>query len=715
MSKIPRRYGPAKPAGKQGSRSKDMFGRNNELRFSLRLAEVIRIDYENMNCDLKYLQGSTPPTEEVPISAAYWSKRGFLGAMPSKGSVAIVGFTAAHKASSVEPLILAFLPNGFKTALRFDPFGAVPRDAEELNVSQEFAETQLQGIYGVDRRKMRKIYPGNILAMSDQGSEILLNEGVTLFDRSGSEFLLKPSDSSAILTAKDIYQTSEAGRKRFGRVVRNALNVPTDFFGGEDALDEEHPLFDLLIDAGIIFGDGTLVPDINSLPSLTLPDGQKLSIISKNSEDLDRVETEMFTECRVEVQEFSDGKMPFNDNHGFDADIVSPDEHFTPFIEKVSGTVIGNDPYTSRGRVQYGQLLRPKVFNSSEDTEGRPEMETLDNVPENGNKNLAAASLYRMRRPDNLGELFLSHDKEGHVVLSIPASTSKNPLGAGRSIEADLKGSSKVVMGKDSGGVSFDLDTKGGLEWTLGTITSSRRSMDLRTQGGISVDVLSPDINGDAVKLITDGDVAIAAEGSYAISTTEDHIEEIAGKKEVTADSLAISVGTQDYNTTILSDQVTTMKGSRETLIGEGDETTILTGGERTDIKQGNSELQFLAPSTRSIDFDVGGTHEITSNTTLNIERSGNLSANYSFNSLAGSYEVSITTGSIRMSTGPSSVNISPAGVSISGPAVSIEGSVALGTSSATNSVVGGVPGPNPHIDYMTGAPIQGNPLVRTV
>ena len=715
MGKIPKRYGPTKAPGQQGSRSKDMFGRNNDLRFSIRLAEVSRVDYENMVCDLKYIQGSTPDAEEVPISASFWTKRGFLGGLPSKGALAIVGFTAEQQGKSVRPLILQFLPNGLKTALRFDPFGMVARDAEDLNVSQEVAETQLDGVYGVDRRKMRKLYPGNVFGMSDQGAEILLNEGVTLLDRSGSELLLRPADSAGILTVKDLYETTLAGRQRFGRVVRNRLNVPTDFVGEGGALDPDHPLFDEFVEAGFIFDDGTLVPDINSLPSLTLPDGRKFSAITENQDDLDDIGTRSFTEQRTEIQEFTDSTLPFNEAHGFDADVLSPKEHFEPFIEKVTGTVVGNNPYSSGGRARYGQLLRPTLFNSPSANEGRPEMEVVDNTDENSQKNLTAASLYRMRRPDGRGQLFLSHDKEGHVVMSIPSSSSKNPFGSGWSVQAKMEGAAKVVMGKNRDGESLDLDTKGGMSWTIGTISGSQRSLDVKTTGGLSFDVQGSDLNGDAVKLLTDGNIAIASEGSFGISTSEDHIEDVAGKKDVNAESLSVSVGTEDYNTNVASDKNTTIMGTRETQIGQGDQTTILLGGEETDIIKGDSETSFLAPATRSIDFSVAGTHEITSGASLSVERSGRFSASYDFSAPIGSYEVSLRAGSVRLSVSGSSVSISPAGVTVKGPNIVCEGSVALGTAGAANSVVGGVPGPNPHIDYMTGAPIMGNPQVRTV
>jgi hypothetical protein len=138
---LPKRYG---PVTNQSLPQAEMYGRTNETRFLLRLAEVIRVDYENMVCDLAFLQGSSPVAEEVPLASAYWSKRGFLGAMPTVGSIVITGNTGSFGMSQTRPLILAFLPNGYKTALRFDPIGVVERNTEGLEVvvkgSEELSE-----------------------------------------------------------------------------------------------------------------------------------------------------------------------------------------------------------------------------------------------------------------------------------------------------------------------------------------------------------------------------------------------------------------------------------------------------------------------------------------------------------------------------------------------------------------------------------------------
>lgn len=713
MSFIPKKFGPTLPLGAKPIQSK-MFGRNNDLKFSLRLAEIIRVDYENMVCDLAYLQGSTPIAEEVPISSAYWSKRGFLGAMPEKGAICIVGNSAVHQDSGFQPLILAFLPNGYKTALRYDPFGYAPRNAEELDVPIEVAATELEGYYGVERRKFRKIYPGTIYGTSKEGSEIILDSDIRLYDKGGQEIILRDEDSSAILTTKDLYLTTASGRSRSGRIVRNGLNIPTDFLT-EGILDENNPLFEVLLDKGLIFEDGSLVSDINSYPSITLPSGKKSSYITLDASDPNHISSLFYTENRKEIQEFSDNTVPFSDSHGFDADVLSEDPHFQPFIETVLGTVVGNDPYSSKGRSQYGQILKPVLFNTEHDRVGDPRLEP---VQDENDLSLAAAGLYRMKRPDNRGELFLAHDKEGHVFLSIPSSTSNSSnLGGGRSVEADLKGSLKMTLGGDSNkNQSLDLDSKGGMSWNIGSFRDSARSLEMTSKGGILINVLSPDSEGNALKNTLRGNVDTSIQGNLGVSIRSDYYEEVQGLKESSSESLSVQVGTGDYNLNVISSHNINVNGDYNSVISQDRLTTILLGNDETSLLAGNSKTEYLIPSNHEVLFETSGTYKIEANASLTIEQISQGQGSYSFEALSGSYSVNLTTGSIDLVAGAGSVSISTAGIDIKAPQINLQGNVGLGSgSSAPNAVIGGIPGPSPHLDYITGLPLLGNPLVRTV
>jgi hypothetical protein len=712
-----KKFGPIIGTPSENIASAKMYGRTNEMRYALRLAEVIRVDYERMTCDLAYIQGDSPNAEEVPISAAYWSRRGFLGAMPEVGAVAVLGFSASHQNRHTRPFIVGFIPNGVKTALNFDPLGPIPRDAEGLNLPQDKVVQELAGFYGPTRYKMRKIYPGDILAMSRQGAEMVLDSSVRLYDRSGMELSLRSDDGALVRTSLEEIAATAAGRSSFGRVVRNALNVPTDFLV-EGSFPEDSPLFEDLVQAGLIFEDGTLVPDINGLPSVVLPDGRRHSVVTRDGVDLNQARAEAFTERRLELYETSDGLMPSNPAHGFDPDYIGPDPLPAPFITSVDGTIVGNDPYSAEGRSLYGRLLRPALFSTPNDSVGVPRLEAVENTEEGTEQSLAAAKLYRMRRPDDLGELFYAHDKEGHVFFSVPASTSKGSnLGAGRSVEGELKGSAKLVMGANRrDNESLDLRTQGGLKWNLGTLNRTKRSLDVQAEGGLSFEVRRSDANGDGARFIISGNYQLAVDGGIGIiASNGDHLEETSGKREIKAESMAIQVGSGDLNQNVLSNVNVSVQGEQTSSFGQGTSTTIVSGGESTDILLGNSDLTFSAPAQRNITFQSAGTHRISATGALTVERSATGTGTYSFNAPTGSYTVGLGAGSISLNAGAGNVNITPGAVRVAAPAISLTGSVALGNAQAVNAVVGGVPGPSPHIDFVTGLPLTGNPIVRTL
>jgi len=715
-----KRFGPPTPIGERPLRSK-MLGHKGPLRFALRLGEIQRVDYEHMVCDIHWLQGATPPAKEVPLTSGYWSKRGFLGAMPEEGSVVVCGFSAAHTDQAVKPYILAYLPNGYLTALGFDPLGVAERNAEGIDKPLETLQRELQGLYGPTRHKMRKLYPGDIYGASDKGAELILDRDARLLNSGGAELWLRTEDQSLITTTLDAYATTAAARRRSGRITRSALTLPSDMTFGEDGrIKPGTLLFEHLVDAGLIFEDGDIPPDINRLPFITLESGERLALVTENLADVTDPDVQVYAEDRVEIQEFTDQRLPFPDHYGFDGDLIGDNPQWNPFIEKVSGTVVGNNPYTARGRSNYGKLLKPVLFGSPSSTSGRVRMEPVKNEQGEKEKSLVAAHLYRMNRPDGLGELFLAHDKEGHVFLSIPASTSKKSnLGAGRSIEADVKGSIKAVIGANKNDhTSLDIFATGGAKWTLGSIDTTGRSLDLIAKGGLGVKVTGSDRDGSAITGELSGDVGLAIEGSFGLSTTEDHIEEINGKKQVSSEGREASVGTGDDALTVLSNQSHTIKGNVSNSIGEGRTTTIVkpsttsANAEELKILAGNRQTTFGAPATDTITYASTGTKTVQAGGPLTCSWQSPTTGNFTFQASSGTYSVTLGAGTISLTGANVNVSASTA-INIQAPTVNVTGKVALGTAAAALAVVGGSPGPSPYIDPLTGLPLTGNPLVN--
>lgn len=713
------RYGPPAPISERPLRAK-MQGHKGPLRFALRVGQITRIDYENFVCDIQWRQGATPPAREVQISGSYWSKRGFLGAMPEVGSVVICGFSAAHEDAAIKPYILSYLPNGFQTALGFDPFGFAERDTDEINQPLQDLQRELDGIYGPTRHKFRKIYPGDIYAASDKGAELILDTDAHLFSKSGGELWLRSEDQSLITTTLDSYTTTAATRRRSGRITRSALTLPVDLTVGENArIEPDTVLYQLLLDAGLIFEDGSFPPDINQLPYIPLESGERLGLVTENLADVTDPDVRVFTEDRMEIQEFTDQRLPYPDHYGFDGDKIGEAPAWSLFIERVVGTVVGNDPYSARGRSQYGKLLKPVLFDTPNATSGQARLEPVQNSAQSDEKGLAGAYLYRMQRPDGLGEMFVSHDKEGHVFLSIPASTSKKSnLGAGRSVEAELKGSAKVVMGANKNDrSSLDLNMTGGMKWTLGTLNTTNRSLDLNARGGLGLKI-GADLDGASVTGEMAGDMGLALEGSMGVSVTEDYIVEANGQMSTSAEAQEQSVGNGDFNQNVLSNINRNIKGQVTSNIGEGRKTTIAkpstTGpsAEELRILTGNRQTTFGAPATDTITFASSGSRTVQSTGPLTATWQSATSGNFSFQATGGTYSVTLGSGVVSMTA--ANINLTGStNVTITAPNINVTGRVALGNPTAALAVVGGVPGPSPYIDPLTGLPLTGNPLVN--
>lgn len=688
-----------------------MVGHKGPSRFALRIGELQRVDYENMVGDIHWLQGSSPPAREVPLSNAYWSPRGFLGAMPVEGATVICGFSAAHEDHATKPYILAYLPNGYITALGFDPFGVAERGALDSEVPLDVLQKELDGIYGPKRHKMRKLYPGDIYGASDKGAEFILDTDARLFDASGAELWLRAEDQSFITTTMDAYHTTSASRFREGRVVRKALTLPVDFV----VPPQDTPLFEVLAEAGIIFDDGSLAPDINSLGGIPMPSGETLVLVGPSGTDLNNPEAEVWTERRVEMYETTPiQKMPYPDHYGMDADKIGETKNI--YIEKVSGTVVGNDAFSLAGRSTYGKPLKPVLFTTASSPQGSPRLESVEDDSESS---LTGAYLYRMVRPDGLGEVFIAHDKEGHYFLSIPASTSKKSnLGAGRSVEADIKGSIKAVVGANKGDrSSLDLNASGGMKWNLGTLSASERSLDINAKGGISLKA-GQDLDGSSFTSEMDGDVGLAITGSFGVGTSEDILMEATGQTRLISEGMFVSVGNGDLNETILSNRTSTVKGQVGQTVGQGIKTIVLTpieGSQNaidTQVLSGNRETLFGVPAQDNITFLSTGSSTVQATGSLSMTWQSAGNGDFTFQSATGTYSVNVGGGAISMNSTSANISAS-ANISLQAPNISVVGRVALGTSSAALAVPGGVPGPSPYLDPLTGLPLTGNPLVN--
>lgn len=206
---------------------RDLERSQPDLNYGLGVAKVINIDYEDFFVTLRTLTGVDQIHDRVPIPLTFpgAGKRHFFGALPEIGDYCIVGWMAAEttapEGGNKIPVILGWAIPGpwmgreWVTGSDFE--------IEEYDFDSPTDQEFVQGVHDRTRHKLRHMQPGNIVASSSQGSDLVLDEGVTLANRRGNEFRLRDQDQSAILRASQSFQALAGARTYTGMVQRDAL------------------------------------------------------------------------------------------------------------------------------------------------------------------------------------------------------------------------------------------------------------------------------------------------------------------------------------------------------------------------------------------------------------------------------------------------------------------------------------------------------------
>jgi len=204
----------------------DLSQMGPDRNYGLGVAKVMVIDYEDFMVTLRTLTGVAETHDRVPIPLTVpgAGKRHFFGAMPEVGDYCIVGWmpqeTASPHGGTKVPVILAWAVPGPWMGREWVTGADFEVDEYDLDspTDQEF----VKGVHDRTRFKLRHIQPGNIVASSSQGSDMVLDEGVTLANRRGNEFRLRDQDQAAVLRACQSFQALSGARTYAGMVQRDA-------------------------------------------------------------------------------------------------------------------------------------------------------------------------------------------------------------------------------------------------------------------------------------------------------------------------------------------------------------------------------------------------------------------------------------------------------------------------------------------------------------
>lgn len=477
-------------------------------RFPIRHAKVTRVDAKRMVVDLLALAGNEIKMTNIPISFAAAGHRHFMGSIPEVGDICVVGQSPAESGRSKKFVILSwYVPS---PSAGYDWMSTRSHSPSELSLTPA-NKVALQGEASQRRAKLRQIEPGNIVASSSQGSDLLLTESATLTNRRGNEIILRDQDQALIVRSLQQFHAGAGFRTYSGMIQRDANLLPTQLAQGiavwdsDRQVDEEvNPLspyeLDLAEETGLYQGSEVFGGGFAATPETTPTSVLRRGLFLDANDDLIvgsmgatyggkvmyrvcddptysngvvNADIPVFTEYRIEVAHTSDGTLPVTEQtDGLDINRLlktapgatpeaqtSPD---APMVEFVLGTVVGNDAFGDPAG--YGVPLVAKIGapDGSPQTVLRPYDSGTDSLGDQ------LAFLVRSKNPED-------PTKESFIALSKNGAWLTNFQGEGSPvIQENLRTGKRSFLGTDKDGHSQTTTAKG----TISTTSAAGRPSD---------------------------------------------------------------------------------------------------------------------------------------------------------------------------------------------------------------------------------------------
>ena len=491
-----------------------------ERSLALSVARVTGIDYEEMLVSVRTAIGAKD-VERVPIPLTFpgAGNRHFFGAMPEVGDYCVVGWMPQESSDpqgTKTPVILSWVVPGVWPGR--DWVTTSPFEEGEFPMHSKRERDMIKGLADRIRHKLKGMNPGNIVASSSQGSDLVLSESVTLANRRGNEIILRDQDQAMVFRSLQQFHALAGARVYAGMVQRDALllqpimvsdgkewDPPRLTSAGKELREDQllaHPTmvkgvlypatpfirmetaaglgpallkaegridpYEFLKNGGFLDKHGVVVDGDRFDPDAYYG-GKPLYRVSSGLDGANAAldaKAQTLTEWRIEVAHTSDGRLPVTEQTDmFDADRVAPAGLGSPaksangaFIEFVMGSVVGNDPWSATGRTQYGLPLVPQVFAGDSP---QPRMETIRLKTSKQKATplaLHAATLFRITPLVGGAQTWWSVNKSGQFKAAIAGSAKDN------SVEVSMKGGMKLHVGGQlklllDGGISFGGNT----------------------------------------------------------------------------------------------------------------------------------------------------------------------------------------------------------------------------------------------------------------
>lgn len=522
----------------RGQPSPVRFDPNAQDTYSNVLIGLVRsVNNERMSCQVEFIYPRIGLIPEVQVGFPFMTRRGFLGGMPEVGTKVVVNAIPDSDNSS-KYIITAFLPPA-------PPVLGYNHDKIDVAGDQQLG---FRGTKDQVRLKNQRLYPGEIFLSSDQGSDIRLDEDISIVSNKLNEITIRNSDQSIVLNSLQYYRATDAATRVEGMVTRyletnyNEKGQLLDKdgqvhenFGFSAAVDKEkrfnyldgqiNPYSSLitpdLSQNFIMLEDGTYQWVRTLGGTFTIDDPYLIDFDSPNAEEAQKellYASLPLTESRFAIRELGDAIL----NHSYpfvleDTETKLDADSFSAanIIESTQGTLVGYDfldsPHT------YGKVLRHQLFQNEDTTfvssqEIAIEGDLLPHFPKT--RTWAVASMWKM--PSTLAQTRFYVNKEGYISFHVGSTRPQrdhpyrqfvtggtdtqavdvNPVGAGRSIEGSFGGSIRLVIDKDYKEESLELTALGRSFINLGcddhSYASSRRPLARLGRKEINTGVSSP-------------------------------------------------------------------------------------------------------------------------------------------------------------------------------------------------------------------------------
>jgi hypothetical protein len=695
---------------------------------------ITRVDEFNMKCDVKLLTGGGHRME-VDLSQPIAGPRSFWGGVPEVNSLVIIGFRRIHKNLN-DAVILGYLPVGNRSGLRFDPFGATAPSEVDPDDQEIYDELVGETI----RYKRLLMRPGDVGGMSSDGAELVLSRDVSMTNRAGDLVELRDTERTLVIQALHRAQSEGGVKYLSGPCRRSAFYLPPDIFvAGDDPYesgtllkdqDDDYYGRDELENAGpgvrggtykFAGADGEINPifnDYTEFPPVTYASGQRVHYPPTHRPDLSLEDpdspADAFTENRMELSHSSDLVQEVLEQvDGFSVD------RRPPYIERVYGTIVGNDMTSSRGQRQYGKVLKPKVFSDfTKHAVGKFALSEIDRVNQDEGDTSAGAYLFRIRPPRGKGDnhFVMAVTKEGKAVVNIPASATDDYASGASNISAEcnLKGALKMFIGASTPDrVSAHITMEGGLHLDIGrdnlgnVITTNFKGAVRQTFTGNPNEDDSArftEIIGEERKSVS-GAERKTINGAKHTSVSGMSQEQCDRKLINAFSGMTVNCGEQNQLVSGKS-QFNYALQVLKTIAAGGEIETILAGGKITTIAAGAQALTVAAgAATTTV---PGGAYTVTVGSGAVTAQTG-----------AGAVTLSTGSGAMAMSAGAGAVAITAglalnltaaAMVNILGATVILSGGAVPGTWGVSRGVPMMPPGA-PSLCWITSLPVMGAAL----